>query len=140
IGDDGEPHRPIMIHRALLGSLERFFGVLIEHYAGAFPAWLLPVHAKILPIADRHLDYAGRIKDALSNSGIYADIDSRNEKVGKKIRDAQITEKVPYMLIIGDKEEEEKTVSVRSRAGEDLGAFTLDDFARLVLDDIRLKR
>ena len=141
IGDDGEPHRPIMIHRALLGSLERFFGVLIEHYAGAFPAWLLPVHAKILPIADRHLDYAGRIKDALLNSGVYADIDSRNEKVGKKIRDAQITEKVPYMLIIGDKEEEEeKTVSVRSRAGEDLGAFTLDDFARLVLDDIRLKR
>lgn len=140
IGDDGEPHRPIMIHRALMGSLERFFGVLIEHYAGAFPAWLLPVHAKILPIADRHLDYAGRIKDALSNSGVYADIDSRNEKVGKKIRDAQVTEKVPYMLIIGDKEEEEKTVSVRSRTGEDLGSFTLDDFTRLVLDDIRLKR
>lgn len=140
IGDDGEPHRPIMIHRALLGSLERFFGVLIEHYAGAFPAWLLPVHAKILPIADRHLDYAGRIKDALLKSGVYADIDSRNEKVGKKIRDAQVTEKVPYMLIIGDKEEDEKTVSVRSRTGEDLGAFTLDDFTRLVSDDIRLKR
>jgi threonyl-tRNA synthetase len=140
VGEDGEPHRPIMIHRALMGSLERFFGVLIEHYGGAFPAWLLPLHARILPIADRHMAYAESVRDRLSETGIYADVDSRNEKIGKKIRDAQVTEKVPYMLIVGDKEAEEGTVSVRTRQGEDLGATSIDDFTARVLADIKEKR
>ena len=140
IGEDGEQHRPIMIHRALMGSLERFFGILIEHYAGSFPAWLLPRHVVILPIADRHIPYAKKVKEALLSDGLYADIDNRNEKIGKKIRDAQVVEKTPYMLIVGDKEQTDNTVSARNRKGEDLGALSVSDFSRILLEDIKEKR
>ncbi len=121
VGEDNADHRPIMIHRALLGSLERFMGCLIEHYAGAFPLWLAPVQATILPVADRHNDYAGRVAERLRRERLRVSIDTRRESVGKKIRDAEM-EKVPYMLVVGDREEEGGTVSVRSRTRGDLGA------------------
>src|SRR5439155_24165672 len=106
IGDDGLQHRPFMVHRALLGSLERFFGVLIEHYAGAFPVWIAPVQAIVLPIADRHNDYAASVQHQLRAAGVRADLDDRSERVNPKIRDAQL-QKVPYMLIVGDREQEQ---------------------------------
>ena len=122
---DGQKHRPITIHRALLGSLERFFGILIEHYAGSFPLWLAPVQAILLPIADRHFEYAGRIKKALEAAGIRVTSDLRNEKVGFKIREAE-TAKIPYMLIIGDKEMEEESLSLRRKGEGDLGTVKLE--------------
>lgn len=126
IGQDNAQHRPIMIHRALLGSLERFFAVLIEHYMGAFPLWLAPVQAVVLPIADRHGDYAHTVADRLRAEGFRAEVDDRNEKTGYKIREAQL-QKVPYMLIVGDREQESGAVSVRSRAEGDKGALQVDD-------------
>lgn len=128
IGEDGKEHRPIMIHRALLGSIERFFAVLVEHYAGAFPLWLAPVQAVVLPIADRHHDYARSVAETLSSKGFRVSVDDRNEKTGYKIREAQV-QKVPYMLVVGDREVEQGQVSVRSRDKGDLGACSLDDFA-----------
>lgn len=116
-GDDGKAHQPIMIHRALMGSIERFFGVLIEHYAGAFPTWLAPVQTKVIPITDHHQDYANQLQDKLREAGIRSEVDLRSEKMGLKIREAQLM-KIPYMLIVGDREVEEKTVSVRNRKGE----------------------
>jgi threonyl-tRNA synthetase len=126
VGEDNQEHRPIMIHRALLGSIERFMGCLIEHYAGAFPLWLAPVQAVVLPIADRHLDYCEQVASRLVQEGIRVEIDYRKESVGKKVRDAEV-EKVPYMLVIGDKEEDGGTVSVRSYAEGDLGAETVEE-------------
>ena len=126
-GEDGQKHRPVMLHRVVLGSIERFIGVITEHFAGAFPAWLAPVQVKILPVTDRALEYARELSDALDGQGFRVEMDDRNEKIGKKIREATL-EKVPYMIVVGDRDMENKTVSVRTRAGEDLGAMSLEDF------------
>jgi len=131
IGEDGERHRPVMIHRALLGSIERFIGVITEHFAGAFPAWLSPVQVKILPVTDRAAEYAKSAAAQLDGEGFRVEVDSRNEKVGKKIREATL-EKIPYMLVVGDRDMEAGTVSVRTRAGEDLGAMSLTDFGAML--------
>ena len=131
IGEDGERHRPVMIHRALLGSIERFIGVITEHFAGAFPAWLSPVQVKILPVTDRAAEYAKSAAAQLDSGGFRVEVDSRNEKVGKKIREATL-EKIPYMLVVGDRDMEAGTVSVRTRAGEDLGAMSLTDFGAML--------
>ena len=127
IGADNAEHRPVVIHRAIFGSFERFIAVLIEHFAGAFPLWLAPVQARVLPIADRHLDYAGTVTASLKAAGLRADLDARQEKIGYKIREAQL-QKVPYMLVVGDREVAEGTVSVRTRTGGDQGASTVDAF------------
>jgi threonyl-tRNA synthetase len=127
VGVDGERHRPVMIHRAIYGSLERFIGILIEHYAGAFPLWLAPEQVRVLPITDRCHDYAMEVLEELRKKGIRAEMDTRNEKIGYKIREAQM-QKLPLMLLIGDKEVEAKTVSVRDRVKGDLGAMSLSDF------------
>lgn len=128
VGADGDKHRPIMIHRVAFGSVERFIGILTEHYAGKFPLWLAPVQAKILPISDKHIDYAKSVVADLTAKGFRCELDTRDEKIGYKIREAQL-EKVPYMLIVGQKEEDEKTVSVRKRDQGDIGSMTLDQFA-----------
>jgi len=127
IGADNAEHRPVVIHRAIFGSFERFIAILIEHYAGAFPLWLAPVQAVVLPISDRHLDYAGTVRDGLKAAGLRVDLDTRQEKIGYKIREAQL-QKVPYMLVVGDRESAEGTVSVRTRAGGDQGASSVSDF------------
>ena len=137
-GADGEKHRPIMIHRVVFGSIERFIGILIEHFAGAFPTWLAPVQVKVLPISDKHMDYAGKVLEALSEAGIRAELDGRAEKIGYKIREAQL-KKVPYMLVVGAKEEEEGLVSVRSRFGGDEGQKTLQVFINEICEEIRTK-
>jgi len=133
IGPDGEAHRPIMIHRVVFGSIERFIGILIEHYAGKFPAWLAPVQAKILPVSDKYCAYAGKVASALREAGIRVEVDERDEKLGYKIREAQL-DKVPYMLILGEKEENKQTISVRSRDGEkqDLGEMPIEKFIGLM--------
>ena len=128
VGEDGEKHRPVMIHRALLGSIERFIGVITEHFAGAFPAWLSPVQVKLLPVTDRAMDYAKNVAAQLDSQGFRVEGDGRNEKIGKKIREATL-EKIPFMLVVGDRDMEAGTVSVRTRTGEDLGAMSLADFA-----------
>ena len=133
-GEDGKEHQPIMIHRALMGSIERFFGILIEHYAGAFPTWLSPVQAKILPITERQRDYAGRIQQRLREVGVRSEMDDRNEKIGLKIREAQLM-KVPYMLVVGDREAADQTLAVRNRAGEST-TLTLDAFEKKILEEI----
>ncbi|MBI2845214.1 MAG: threonine--tRNA ligase [Chloroflexi bacterium] len=138
-GEDGVPHRPYMIHRALLGSVERFFGVLIEHYAGAFPVWLAPVQAVIIPIADRHLLYAQMVEARLKENGLRTVIDDRPERMQAKIRDAQL-QKIPYMLVVGDREAEEGAVSVRLRTEEDLGKKSMEDFLTIALQAIGEKR
>ena len=137
-GEDGLPHRPYMIHRALLGSLERFFGVLIEHYSGAFPVWLAPVQAIIIPIADRHLDYAYEVKKQLKAAGYRVEVDERGERMNAKIRDAQ-NQKIPYMLVVGDKEVENGQVALRLRSGENPGAISLDDFIARAEMDVKNK-
>jgi len=114
VGEDGKAHQPVMVHRALLGSLERFFGVLIEHYAGAFPLWLAPLQAVVIPVAERHQDYARDVADHLRGRGVRVHVDDRSEKMNYKIREAQV-QKVPYMLVVGDKEVEAKNASVRHR-------------------------
>ena len=138
VGEDGEKHRPIMIHRALLGSIERFIGVITEHFAGAFPAWLSPVQVKTLTITDRANGYAAEIAAALDRAGFRAETDVRNEKIGKKIREATL-EKIPYMLVVGDRDIENGTVSVRHRSGEDLGAMSLDQFLELLGREVAAK-
>ncbi len=135
IGEDSHPHAPIMIHRALLGSLERFFGVLIEHYAGAFPLWLAPVQASVLTVTNRQDDWAVEVLQRLKAAGLRAQADLRNEKLGKKIREAQL-EKVPYMIIIGDKEAEQGLVSPRRRDGEQLEACSVDEFIKMAKEEI----
>ena len=137
-GEDGQKHRPVMIHRALLGSIERFIGVITEHFAGAFPAWLSPVQVKVLPITDRAAGYAKELQEALDARGFRVEVDGRNEKVGKKIREATM-EKVPYMLVVGDRDMENGTVSVRHRSGEDLGAMSLEDFIKLLDHEVQTR-
>ncbi|NLM75927.1 MAG: threonine--tRNA ligase [Clostridiaceae bacterium] len=138
VAPDGTRKRPYMIHRALLGSIERFFGVLTEHYAGAFPVWLAPVQVKILPILESHHEYANKIAEKLQQLDVYAEVDLRNEKIGYKIREARL-EKIPYMLIIGDKEVENQSVSVRSRKDGDLGAMNVDAFISKLMEEIRTR-
>ncbi|HVP87376.1 MAG TPA: threonine--tRNA ligase, partial [Casimicrobiaceae bacterium] len=129
IGADNTEHRPIVIHRAIFGSFERFIALLIEHYAGAFPLWLAPVQVIVLPIADRHAGYAASVRDDLAAAGLRVELDARQEKIGFKIREAQL-QKIPYMLVAGDREAAEGTISVRSRTGGDLGARRIDEFVR----------
>jgi threonyl-tRNA synthetase len=138
IGEDGQPHRPYMVHRALLGSLERFFGVLIEHYAGAFPVWLSPIQAAIIPIADRHLEYARHVADDLRKAGLRVMVDDRAERMNAKIRDAQ-NQKIPYMLVIGDKEVESGQVALRLRSGENPGPMPVSAFLERARDEIQRK-
>lgn len=138
IGADGAKHRPIMIHRVVFGSIERFIGILTEHFAGAFPTWLAPVQVKLLPIADRHFDYLKSVKEKLESHGIRCEIDDRSEKIGFKIRAAQL-EKVPYMLVAGDKDIENGTVSVRSRKDGEQGACGLDEFIENIKKEINSK-
>lgn len=127
IGEDGREHRPYMVHRALLGSLERFFGVLIEHYGGAFPLWLAPVQARLIPIADRHVEYAQAVKARLLAAGLRAEVDDSSDRMNAKIRAAQLL-KIPYMLVVGDREAENDQVAVRLRTNEDLGAMSVNAF------------
>ena len=124
-----------MIHRVVLGSIERFIGVITEHFAGAFPAWLNPVQVKVLPVTDRAAQYANQVSKALDQAGFRVEVDHRNEKIGKKIREATM-EKVPYMLVVGDRDVENNTVSVRHRTGEDLGAMSLTDFSALLANEV----
>jgi threonyl-tRNA synthetase len=139
IGEDGAKHRPVVIHRVAFGSIERFIGILIEHYAGAFPTWLAPVQVKILPITDCHIEYAIMVLKKLESNDIRAEIDSRNEKIGYKIREAQL-EKIPYMLIIGDKEIENKQVAVRKRGAGDIGAQALEEFIDEMINESKIPR
>ncbi|PIR17146.1 MAG: threonine--tRNA ligase [Deltaproteobacteria bacterium CG11_big_fil_rev_8_21_14_0_20_49_13] len=139
IGPDGAKHRPYMVHRALLGSLERFFGVLVEHYAGAFPLWLAPVQAKILLITDSQKKYGDEVAARLKKEGIRVEMDDRSEKLGLKIREAQL-QKIPYMLVIGAKEAEAGKVAVRGRVKGDLGAIDIDEFIKLALEEVRSRK
>lgn len=138
INADGQPQRPYMVHRALLGSMERFFGVLIEQYAGAFPVWLAPVQAIIIPIADRHLNYAHQVARKLKESGLRVEVDDRNERMNAKIRDAQM-QKIPYMLVVGDKEMEQNSIALRLRSGENPGPMLLEAFQERARRDIQEK-
>ena len=139
IGEDGSSHQPYMVHRAIFGSLERFMGILIEHYGGAFPAWLAPIQAKIIPIADRHITYAETVKEKLLESNIRSEIDGRSERMNAKIRDAQLM-KIPFMLIVGDREIADNKVGVRLRNGEDLGPVKVSDFVTRVNSDVAEKK
>jgi threonyl-tRNA synthetase len=138
IGEDGQAHRPVMIHRAVTGSTERFMAMLIEHFAGAFPVWLAPVQATIIPIADRHYDYASKVLATLKEAGIRAEIDARGERMNAKIRDAQL-QKIPYMLVVGDKEAAADAVSVRLRSNVDLKSMPLNQFVERVGEIITTK-
>ena len=133
--DSGERAQPYMIHRAILGSIERFIGILIEHYSGAFPVWLAPVQGVIIPISDRHLDYAASVQKALSTSGLRIEVDSRRDRMNAKIRDAQM-QKVPYMIVVGDSEEEADSVSVRLRDGTNLGAISVSEFQNMAYQTV----
>jgi threonyl-tRNA synthetase len=139
IGEDGQAHQPYMVHRALLGSLERFFGVLIEHYAGAFPPWLSPTQVVLIPIADRHIEYARAVSDQLRNAGLRVMVDERSERMNAKIRDAQ-TQKIPYMLVVGDKEVEHNEVALRLRGGENLGPMPVSVFIDRAKEEIDNKK
>ena len=136
IGEDGEKHRPVMLHRVIFGSIERFIGIITEHFAGAFPTWLAPVQVKILPIADAHKEYAKQVQERLEKENIRVEVDSRSEKIGYKIREAQL-EKVPYMLVLGDKEAQANTVGLRSRKEGDLGAVKVEEFIENILEEIK---
>jgi threonyl-tRNA synthetase len=136
IDADGQKRRPYMVHRALLGSMERFFGVLIEHYAGAFPVWLAPVQAVIIPIADRHVPYAHDVAKKLKQAGLRIEVNDRSDRMNAKIRDAQM-QKIPYMLVIGDKEVDEGTIALRLRSGENPGTMSLDNFIEKAKQDIK---
>jgi threonyl-tRNA synthetase len=135
-GEDNKPHRPLMIHRALFGSMERFFGVLIEHYAGVFPLWLAPVQVAVLPITDRVNEYAEEIARELRGAGLRVETNLRSEKIGAKIRDAQL-QKIPFMLVLGDREMEQRLVAVRERSQGDIGVMSVAEFkekARILID------
>ena len=134
-GADGEKHRPVMIHRVVLGSIERFIGVITEHFGGAFPAWLTPVQVKVLPVTDRAAAYADGVAKVLDEAGFRVEVDHRSEKLGYKIRETQ-TMKIPYMVVVGDKDMENHTVSIRHRTGEDLGAMSLDAFTALLKEEV----
>jgi len=139
IGEDGQKHRPVMIHRVVFGSIERFIGILIEHYGGAFPVWLAPMQVRVLPITDRHNEYAYRVKDELVRAGIRAEVNDRNDKIGYKIRAAQV-EQIPYMLVVGDKEATEGMVAVRERRAGDTGSVPLAAFIQRVKKEITERR
>jgi len=137
VGSDGKKHRPVMVHRTVLGSMERFLGVLIEHYAGAFPVWLAPIQARILALTERQHSYVSRLFDRLRAEGLRVEMDLRNEKIGLKVREAEML-KIPYMLVIGDKEEKEGTVSLRERSGKDLGRIPVEEFIRLAKTEAKI--
>ena len=139
VAEDGSQQRPVVLHRAMLGSIDRFLGVLIEHYGGAFPLWLAPVQAVVIPIADRHIDYANLVKERLDERGFRVNVDARSERMNLKIRNAQ-TQKVPYMLVVGDREVENDAASVRLRSEENLGAMSLDDLLARMDDEVSRKR
>jgi threonyl-tRNA synthetase len=138
VGADNAEHRPVVIHRAIFGSFERFVALLIEHYGGAFPLWLSPVQVAVLPLADRHVEYARSVQARLAAAGLRVEVDERQEKIGYKIREAQL-QKIPYMLVAGDREAAEATVAVRSRSGGDLGAQRLEAFIAEALLEVRNK-
>ncbi|MEG1661071.1 MAG: threonine--tRNA ligase, partial [Clostridiales bacterium] len=138
IGADNQPHRPVMIHRVIFGSIERFIGILIEHFAGAFPLWLSPVQAKILTITDRQNDYGAELAKRLHQAGIRVEIDTRNEKIGYKIRSAQ-SEKIPYMLVLGDKEQETGVAALRHRSQGDLGVMDITEIIAKLSEEIKTK-
>ena len=138
MGADNEKHRPVMIHRVVLGSIERFIGIITEHYAGAFPLWLAPVQVKILPIGEGHIEYANKVKDILEENHLRVEVDARNEKIGYKIREAQL-KKVPYMLVVGDKEMAEGLVAVRSRSEGELGQLTIENFTKRAVEEVKSK-
>ncbi|MCX8050259.1 MAG: His/Gly/Thr/Pro-type tRNA ligase C-terminal domain-containing protein, partial [Methylohalobius sp.] len=135
IAEDNSRRTPVMIHRAILGSMERFIGILIEHYAGAFPAWLAPVQAVVLNITDRQADYAQAVANALRHKGFRVECDLRNEKIGFKIREHTL-QRVPYLLVVGDREVESRTLSVRTRQGQDLGALTWEAFSERLAEEV----
>ncbi|HZK87111.1 MAG TPA: threonine--tRNA ligase, partial [Syntrophomonas sp.] len=139
VGEDGEKHRPVMIHRVIYGSLERFIGILTEHFGGAFPTWLSPVQVRVLPITDRQHEYAYQVLKNLKAQGIRAEIDDRSEKIGYKIREGQM-QKIPYFLVLGEKEIELGAVAVRHRKQGDLGTQKLDEFIAMINDEIRQRR
>ena len=139
VGEDGQKHRPIMIHRACFGSMERFLGILTEHYAGAFPTWMAPVQVKILPISDKHIAYAKELAKKMHKDYVRVEVDERNEKIGYKIRQAQVA-KVPYMLVVGDKEMEEGTVNVRKHGGDELGTVPFEEFFTTVKEEIKERK
>ncbi len=139
VGEDGAQHRPFMIHRALLGSMERFFGVLLEHHGGALPVWLSPVQAMLIPIADRHVEFCRSVQDKLKAAGLRVAMDSRTERMNAKIRDAQL-QKIPYMLVAGDREQEQNAVAIRLRSGEDLKTKPVDEFLAMALETIKAKK
>jgi threonyl-tRNA synthetase len=139
VGSDGDRHRPVMVHRAIFGSLERFIAVLIEHHAGKLPVWLSPVQAVVMNITDAQADGVAAVHGKLVAAGIRSRLDLRNEKIGRKIREATL-EKIPYMLVLGDREVEEGTVSVRDRTDGDLGTFSIEDFVARVKEEIRQRR
>jgi len=138
-GADGREHRPIMVHRALMGSLERFFGVLVEHYAGAFPLWLAPVQVSVLTISEKHAAYAEKITSEMTQKGIRAELDGDSEKIGNKIRKSTL-KKVPYAVVIGDKEIEQNSLSLRKRNGENVGPFTFDELISFLSEEINSRR
>ena len=136
IDSNGDKKTPILIHRALFGSFERFIGIITEHFAGAFPAWLAPVQVKVLPISDNQKEYASQVAEKLSSNGIRVELDDRQEKIGYKIREAQLS-KVPYMLIIGEKEVQANAVGVRARKEGDIGAMPIDEFISKLQEEIK---
>jgi len=138
IGEDGQAHRPIIIHRAVTGSTERFMAMIIEHFAGAFPVWLSPVQAMVIPIADRHIEYANQVMETLKAAGIRVEVDARSERMNAKVRDAQL-QKIPYMLVVGDKEAAENAVAVRLRTNENLGATPLSSYVERVTNIVKTK-
>ena len=139
IDKDGQKHRPVMIHRVILGALERFIGVLIEHYAGAFPVWISPVQVIILTVTDRNIPFGEKVLEALANEGLRAEGDFRNEKLGSKVREAQV-QKIPYMLIIGDKETENEGVTPRLRSGKNLPFMSNEEFIHIIQEDCKQRR
>jgi threonyl-tRNA synthetase len=139
VGEDNQRHRPVMIHRAILGSVERFSGVLIEHYAGAFPLWLAPEQVRLVPVADRHVGYADELAGRFRAAGLRPEVDRSTETVGKKVRAAQLT-KVPYVLVIGDRETESGVLTVRDRAGVESKGVPLDDFVEALVEEASLRR
>ena len=138
IGQDGEKHRPIVIHRVIFGSIERFIGILIEHFAGKFPTWLAPVQVKVLPISNKFEDYSKKVRDTLNEAGIRVELDGRDEKIGYKIREAR-NERVPYMIVIGEKEENLNKISLRSRKNGDEGIVNLDELILRINEEVENK-
>jgi threonyl-tRNA synthetase len=138
VDSDGRPKRPVAIHRAILGSFERFIGILIEHFAGAFPAWLAPAQVRVLPVSAKHAEHAGTVHRRLLDTGVRAELDDRSEKLGYRVREAQI-QKVPYVLVVGEREARDGTASVRKRGGEDVGAMPVERFLAEVTAEIRTR-